>query len=92
MTQSDTAYYPSHGQTCKTLKNKFGSLYSHKKPTGIPTYPPLVQNTIQILDLINLEMDVTDGEGSGDIAADDNTGENVPEGVPALPTMETMTP
>ena len=88
MTQHHTAYYPGHGRTRKTLQRKFASLYNHKKPTGDPSYPPHVKSAKRIWDLIKLEMDVSDGEGGGDTAADDNPGEDIPDGVPALPLMD----
>ena len=75
-----------HGRTHETLKRKFASLHNHKKPTGDPTCPPHVRNAKRIWDLIKIEMDVSDGEGRGDIEADVNTGGNdVPDGIPAPP-------
>jgi hypothetical protein len=88
VTQRHIAYYPGHGRTRETLKRKFATLYNHKKPTGDPTCPPHVRNAKRIWDLIKLEMDVSDGEGGGDTAGDDNPGEEIPDDVPALPPME----
>ena len=52
---------------------------------GDPTCPPHVRNAKRIWDLIKIEMDVSEGEGGGDTVGDDNPGEDIPDGVPALP-------
>ena len=61
--QLHSSYYAGQGQTCKTLKRKFVSLYNHKKSTGDPTCPPHMKNVKRIWDLIKLEMGVSDGKG-----------------------------
>ena len=35
-------------------------------------------------------MDVSEGEGGGDTLGDDNPGEDIPDGVPALPPIENV--